>query len=181
MTTRDEDVVQHMLMASTHDYVLFFTNKGRVFRLKTYEIPSVGLNAKGIAVVNLLQLQPEEVITSIIRVGAKEEGGFMFMCTKRGVVKKTPYEAYKNVRATGLITINIDEGDELRWMVDFNHVRPHDDHNLRSVYLHVLADAVTSVLAIAALGAGLSAGLPLAWFELSGLADDLREVSAHEP
>jgi len=116
MTTREEDVIEHLVMASTHDYILFFTDKGRVFRLKAYEIPASSLTAKGIAVVNLLQLQPEENVTSIITMGAKSTEGFLFMCTTRGVVKKTAYEAYQNVRQSGLIAINLDEGDTLRWV-----------------------------------------------------------------
>lgn len=120
MTTREEDVIEHLVMASTHDYILFFTDKGRVFRLKAYEIPASGLTAKGIAVVNLLQLQPEEAVTSIITMPAKVEGGFLFMCTTRGVVKKTALEAYQNVRSTGLIAINLDDGDKLRWVKQTN-------------------------------------------------------------
>ena len=116
MTTREEDVIEHLVMASTHDYILFFTDKGRVFRLKAYEIPASSLTAKGIAVVNLLQLQPEENVTSIITMGAKSTEGFLFMCTTRGVVKKTAYEAYQNVRQSGLIAINLDEGDTLKWV-----------------------------------------------------------------
>lgn len=116
MTTREEDVIEHLVQASTHDYVLFFTDKGRVFRLKAYEIPASSLTAKGMAVVNLLQLQPEETVTSIITMSAKDINGFLFMCTTRGVVKKTAYEAYQNVRQTGLIAINLDEGDKLKWV-----------------------------------------------------------------
>ena len=116
MKTRDEDIIEHVVLASTHDFILFFTNKGRVFRLKAYEVPTTGLNAKGVAIVNLLQLQPEEKINSLIRVGRGEENGFLFMCTTRGVVKKTAYEQYKNVRNSGLIAINLDQGDELRWI-----------------------------------------------------------------
>ncbi len=116
MTTREEDVIEHLVMASTHDYILFFTDKGRVFRLKAYEIPASSLTAKGIAVVNLLQLQPEEAVTSIITMPAKVTGGFLFMCTIKGVVKKTAIEAYQNVRQTGLIAINLDDGDKLRWV-----------------------------------------------------------------
>lgn len=116
MATREEDIIQHLVLASTHDYLLFFTNKGRVFRLKAYEVPSSSLSAKGIAIVNLLQLQPEETISSVIRVNRAEENGYLFMCTIKGVVKKTPYEQYKNVRNSGLIAINLDEGDELRWI-----------------------------------------------------------------
>ncbi len=115
MATREEDVIEHVVNASTHDFLLFFTNKGRVFRLKTYEVPAVGLNAKGIAVVNLLQLQPEETISSVINV-SKNVTGNLLMCTVRGVVKKTPFEQYKNVRQSGLIAINLDDGDELKWI-----------------------------------------------------------------
>ena len=116
MTTREEDVIEHLVQASTHDYILFFTDKGRVFRLKAYEVPASSLTAKGIAVVNLLQLQPEEAVTSIIAMNAKDMNGFLFMCTTRGVVKKTAYEAYQNVRQTGLIAINLDDGDTLKWV-----------------------------------------------------------------
>ncbi|MBP6962051.1 DNA gyrase subunit A [Candidatus Saccharibacteria bacterium] len=116
MATREEDIVKHLLLANTHDYLLFFTDKGRVFRMKTYEIPASGLTTKGVAVVNLLQLQPDEVVTSIIRSDSKSEGGFLFMCTLNGVVKKTAIEAYKNVRSSGMIAINLDDKDELRWV-----------------------------------------------------------------
>jgi len=116
MTTRDEDVIEHVVNASTHDFLLFFTNKGRVFRLKTYEVPAVGLNAKGVAIVNLLQLQPEETVSSVINVSKTSQGGNLIMCTVRGVVKKTPFDQYANVRNSGLIAINLDNGDELKWI-----------------------------------------------------------------
>ncbi len=116
MVTREEDVIEHVIYASTHDYLLFFTNKGRVFRIKTYEVPAVGLNAKGVALVNLLQLQPEEVVSSVINVSKLSNDGNLLMCTVRGVVKKTPFEQYKNVRNSGLIAINLDAGDELKWI-----------------------------------------------------------------
>ena len=116
MVTREEDVIEHVVNASTHDYLLFFTNRGRVFRLKTYEVPAVGLNAKGVALVNLLQLQPEEIVSSIINVSKGDKDGFLFMSTVRGVVKKTAFEQYKNVRSSGLIAINLDQGDELKWI-----------------------------------------------------------------
>ena len=118
MATREEDVIEHVVNASTHDFLLFFTNKGRVFRLKTYEVPAASLNAKGIAIVNPLQLQPEETVSAVINVSKteKETSANLIMCTVRGVVKKTPFEQYKNVRTTGLIAINLDEGDELKWI-----------------------------------------------------------------
>jgi DNA gyrase subunit A len=116
MVTREEDVIEHVVNASTHDFLLFFTNKGRVFRLKTYEVPAVGLSAKGIALVNLLQLQPEETVSSVINISKGVESANLIMCTVRGVVKKTPFEQYKNVRQSGLIAINLDDGDELKWI-----------------------------------------------------------------
>ena len=116
MTTREEDVIEHVVNASTHDFLLFFTNKGRVFRLKAYEVPAASLNAKGVAIVNLLQLQPEEMVSAVINVSKQVNGGNLFMCTVRGVVKKTPFEQYQNVRSSGLIAINLDDGDELKWI-----------------------------------------------------------------
>lgn len=116
MATREEDVIEHVVNASTHDFLLFFTNKGRVFRLKTYEVPAVGLNAKGVALVNLLQLQPEETVSSVINVSKTHDAQNLIMCTIRGTVKKTPFEQYQNVRSSGLIAINLDEGDELKWI-----------------------------------------------------------------
>ena len=117
MATKEEDIIEHLVYASTHDYLLFFTNKGRVFRLKTYDVPQAGLIARGVAIVNLLQLQPEEEVTSVIKhtkdVSAESN---IFMCTNHGVVKKTPLEQFKNVRASGLIAIGLSEGDELRWI-----------------------------------------------------------------
>lgn len=117
MTTKEEDLIQQLVPANTHDYLLFFTNKGRVFRLKAYEVPAASLAAKGVAAVNLLQLQPEERITSIIgRPKDAGEDGYLFMATTKGTVKKTPLKDYTNIRTNGLITINLDDGDELRWI-----------------------------------------------------------------
>jgi DNA gyrase subunit A len=116
MVTREEDVIEHVVNASTHDYLLFFTNKGRVFRLKTYELPTASLNAKGVALVNLLQLQPEEKVSSVINISKGDNTKHLMMCTVRGVVKKTLFEQYQNVRSSGLIAINLDDGDELKWI-----------------------------------------------------------------
>lgn len=117
MTTKEEDAIDQLVPTSTHDYLLFFTNKGRVFRLKAYEVPAASLQAKGVAAVNLLQLQPEEKITSIIKheKDANDEG-YLFMTTTKGTVKKTPLKDYANIRTNGLIAIKLDEGDELRWI-----------------------------------------------------------------
>ncbi|MCP9466158.1 MAG: DNA gyrase subunit A [Candidatus Nanosynbacter sp. P5B_S4_bin.39.1] len=117
MTTKEEDVIDQVVQASSHDYLLFFTNMGRIFRLKAYEVPAASLSAKGVAAVNLLQLQPEEKITAIIKHEKDaNEDGYLFMATKKGTVKKTPVKDYANVRTNGLIAIKLDEGDELRWI-----------------------------------------------------------------
>jgi len=117
MTTKEEDVIDQLIPANTHDWLFFFTNKGRVFRLKAYEVPAASLAAKGVAAVNLLALQPEEKITSIIKheKGASDEG-YLFMATIKGTVKKTPLKDYANIRTNGLIAIKLDDGDELRWI-----------------------------------------------------------------
>lgn len=117
MTTKEEDLIVHLVPANTHDELLFFTNRGRVFRLKAYEVPAAGLTAKGVAAVNLLQMQPEEKITSIINQPKNSnQEGYLFMATKRGTVKKTPVKDYANIRTNGLIAIKLDDGDELRWI-----------------------------------------------------------------
>ncbi len=117
MTTKELDVIDQLVTCSTHDWLLFFTNKGRVFRLKAYEVPAAGLQAKGVAAVNLLQLQPEELITSLVGISKNDTGeGYLFMTTTNGTVKKTSLKDYANIRTSGLIAINLDEGDELRWI-----------------------------------------------------------------
>ena len=117
MTTKEQDVIDQLVTCSTHDWLLFFTNRGRVFRLKAYEVPAASLQAKGVAVVNLLQLQPEEKVTSMIKIGKNEsDEGYLFMATTHGTVKKTQLKDYANIRQTGLIAIKLDEGDELRWI-----------------------------------------------------------------
>lgn len=117
MTTKEEDIIAQIIPASTHDYLLFFTNRGRVFRLKAYEVPAASLSAKGVAAVNLLQLQPEEKITAIIKHEKNaSDAGYLFMATKNGIVKKTPLSDYANIRTNGLIAIKLDDGDELKWI-----------------------------------------------------------------
>ena len=118
MTTKEEDVIEQLIPAGSHDVLYFFTNKGRVFRLKAYEVPMASLAAKGVAAVNLLQLQPEEKITSIIGQKKEDSGedGYLFMATKKGTVKKTPLKDYSNIRTNGLIAIKLDDDDELCWI-----------------------------------------------------------------
>ena len=117
MTTKEEDVIDTIIMASSHDFLLFFTNQGRIFRIKAFEIPQSSLVAKGTASVNLLNLRPEEKVTSVIKQGDEAgEDGYLFMATTKGTIKKTSLKDYANIRTNGLITINLDDGDELRWV-----------------------------------------------------------------
>ncbi len=113
MQTIENDYIEELLMTTTHDYLMFFTNKGRVYRIKAYEIPEAGRTARGTAIVNLLQLAPEEKITALIPIRAYDEGHFLFMATRKGLVKKTPITDFANVRKTGLTAITLREDDEL--------------------------------------------------------------------
>lgn len=115
-TTKEEDEIRIVLPAKNHDEVLFFTNFGRVFRLPVYEIPLGSRTSKGQAVVNLLQLQDRENVTSILGTGEHMTGEFLFMTTNKGTVKKTPIADFKNVRKSGLIAIKLREGDMLEWV-----------------------------------------------------------------
>ena len=113
IATREEDFVKQIFTASTHDLILFFSNKGKLYKLKGYEIPEAGRTAKGTAIVNLLQLLPEEKITAVIALREYEEDKYLFMATKNGLVKKTSLSEYMNIRKTGLQAINLREEDEL--------------------------------------------------------------------
>lgn len=113
MQTIEEDYIEDLLMTTNHHYMMFFTNTGRVYRLKAYEIPEAGRTARGTAIVNLLQLQPGEKITAIIPMREFNEDQYLFMATKEGMVKKTPMVEYGNVRKNGLQAIVLKEGDEL--------------------------------------------------------------------
>ncbi len=113
MTTNEEDVVEEMINLSTHDHLLFFTNKGKVYRLKGYEIPSYGRQAKGLPVVNLLQIEKEEKVNSLIRISSESENKYLFFITKNGLVKKTKVEEFESIRVTGKIAITLKDDDEL--------------------------------------------------------------------
>ena len=113
MQTIEDDYIEELLMTTTHHYLMFFTNTGRVYRLKAYELPEASRTARGTAIVNLLQLQPGEKITAVIPMRKYEKGHYLFMATKKGLVKKTPLEEYENVRKTGLAAIALRDDDEL--------------------------------------------------------------------
>ncbi len=116
MTQRDEDAVTDLFITSTHDYLLFFTDRGRVFKLKGYEIPESNRAAKGMNVVNLLQLEGDEHVSGAIRFGAIDEIGYLVMVTAAGVIKRTEMSAFSNIRKSGLIAVSLDEGDELAFV-----------------------------------------------------------------
>nr|WP_315100762.1 DNA gyrase subunit A [uncultured Catonella sp.] len=113
MQTIEEDFIEDLLMTTTHHYILFFTNKGRVYRLKAYQIPEASRTARGTAMVNLLQLQPEEQVRAVVNIRKEKTDGYLFMATKRGIVKKTALSEYVNIRKTGLQAINLREDDDL--------------------------------------------------------------------
>lgn len=127
MTRRDEDFVMELFVCSTHDYVMFFTNKGRVFRLKGYEVPESSRVSRGTNMVNLLPIEGDEKVTSMIRIpaetdlmglaaGSETAAGYLTMVTRQGIIKRSRVEEYRNVRKGGLIAISLDEGDELAWV-----------------------------------------------------------------
>ncbi len=116
MATKEEDVVEHVLHCSTHDTVLFFTSLGRVFKLKVYEIPAASRTAKGQSIVNVVNVGPEERVTSMLSMQKDEPTQYLFMTTKKGVIKKTKIEDFANIRQSGIICIKLDSGDSLNWV-----------------------------------------------------------------
>ena len=113
LQTREEDFVEHLFITSTHNHILFFTNKGRMFKLKAYEIPEAGRQAKGTALVNLLQLSPREKVTAVIHIKGFDEKGFLIFATKKGIVKKTELKEYATTKSTGFNAITLRDDDEL--------------------------------------------------------------------
>lgn len=115
-TVREEDYVRHLLSCTTKHYVLFFTNRGIVFRLKAHEIPQAGRQAKGHALINLIQIQPEERVTAVIEVKEFDDKRFLFMATEQGTVKKTPLSEFENLPRVGKIALTLEKGDQLCWV-----------------------------------------------------------------
>ena len=113
MSTLDDDYIEDLLMTSTHHYIMFFTNKGKVYRIKAYQIPESSRIARGTAIVNILQLEPGEKITAMIPIKDYKQDSYLFMATKKGIVKKTSIKEYDNIRKTGILSINLREDDEL--------------------------------------------------------------------
>lgn len=113
MTTKEDDFVEHVFITSTHTNLLFFTNKGKAYKLKAYEIPDAGRTAKGMNLINLLPLETDETIQAVLTIKELDQDGYLFMCTKQGIVKKTRLSEFKNLRRNGLIALSLREGDEL--------------------------------------------------------------------
>ncbi len=130
MGTKEEDVIAHMAFANSHDYILFFTNHGRVFRIKAYEVPVASRTAKGQAIANVLQLHPEEDVSALIRIPQDEstDSTFLMMATRSGVVKKTSLTQFANIRTNGMIAIKLNDDDQLQWV----RVTSGDDQVLMS-------------------------------------------------
>lgn len=116
MSRRDEDVAKTMFTCSTHDYIMIFTNKGKVFKLKGYNIPESGRTSKGMNVINILPIDQDETVTAMVKVPKEEERAYLCMVTRNGVIKRTALDQYDHIRKTGIIAINLDEGDELCWV-----------------------------------------------------------------
>ncbi|QQG50164.1 MAG: DNA gyrase subunit A [Candidatus Berkelbacteria bacterium] len=116
MTTREDDAVKEIVYATTHDDVIFFTDWGRAFRIKAYEIPASSRQAKGIALPNIIRISPQEKVTTVLTVKQSDEGHFYFFATKKGTVKRVPVEAFTNVRKSGIAAINLNKGDQLLWV-----------------------------------------------------------------
>lgn len=116
MSRREEDVATTMFTGGSHDYVMFFTTKGKAYRLKGYEIPEGSRTSKGMNIVNLLPIEADEKVSSMIRIENYDEGQYVVMVTRKGIIKRTRLDAYNNLRKTGIIAINLDEDDELAWV-----------------------------------------------------------------
>lgn len=116
LTRREEDFVSTMFTASTHDMIAFFTTKGRTYRLKGYEIPEASRNSRGINIINILPIESDERISAMIRIPENDDGKYLCMVTRKGIIKRSSSELYRNIRKTGVIAINLDDDDELAWV-----------------------------------------------------------------
>lgn len=181
MQTIDEDFIEDLIMTTTHHYIMFFTNTGRVYRLKAYAIPEAGRTARGTAIVNLLQLQPGEKITAIVQMRDYDDDKYLFMATKSGMVKKTPMKDYENVRKNGLQAIVLREDDELI------EVKATDNH--RDIFLitkkgqcirfHETDVRVTGRVSMGVIGMNLDHGDEIVGMQMDTQGECLLAVSAN--
>ncbi len=181
MQAIDEDYIEDLLITTTHHYILFFTNLGRVYRLKTYEIPEASRTARGTAIVNLIQLQPQEKVTAIITRREFNEGEYLFMATKSGMVKKTNFVEYANIRKVGLAAITLKENDEL---IEVKVTDNNTDIFLVSKYGQCIRFKETDVRAtgrtsMGVIGMNLDDGDEVVGMQLNTQGEDLLFVSEY--
>ena len=179
MQTIDEDYIEDLFMTSTHHYIMFFTNKGRVYRLKTYEIPEAGRTSRGTAIINLLQLMPEEKVTAVIPIKEYKENEYIVMATRKGIVKKTPMKDYANVRKTGLTAIVLREDDEL---IEVKYTNSEQDIFLVTKYgqcirFHETDVRSTGRVSMGVIGINLQAGDEVVGMQLHSQGQYLLTVS----
>ena len=181
MQTIDEDYIEDLILTWTHRYLMFFTNKGRVYRLKTYEIPEGSRTARGTAIVNLLQLQPDEKITALVPMKEYQDTDYLFMATRNGMVKKTPIKEYENVRKSGLQAIVLRENDELI------EVKATDDtkdiflvtQKGQCIRFHETDVRVTGRVSMGVIGMKLNEGDQVVGMQMHTQGEDLLVVSAY--
>lgn len=181
MQTIDEDYIEDLILTWTHRYLMFFTNKGRVYRLKTYEIPEGSRTARGTAIVNLLQLQPDEKITALVPMKEYQDTDYLFMATRNGMVKKTPIKEYENVRKSGLQAIVLRENDELI------EVKATDDtkdiflvtQKGQCIRFHETDVRVTGRVSMGVIGMKLNEGDQVVGMQMHTQGDNLLVVSAY--
>ncbi len=179
METIEDDYIEELLMTTSHHYMMFFTNKGRVYRLKAYEIPEASRVARGTAIINLLQLQPGEKITAVIPIKDFTEGHYLFMATKKGIVKKTPITEYANVRKVGLAAISLREDDEL---IEVKKTDDREDIFLVTKYGMCIRFKETDVrktgrVSMGVIGMNLSDGDEVVGMQMESQGDSLMFVS----
>ena len=179
MQTLEEDYIRELFITTTHNYIMFFTNKGKTYRMKGYEIPEFSRTSRGVAIVNLLQLSPDEKITAVIPIKTYEEGKYFVMATRGGIVKKTPVTEYQNVRRNGLAAINLKEDDEL---IEVKVSDNKDDVLLitrfgQCIRFHETDVRVTGRVSMGVIGMKLEKGDEVVTMQMSHQGDDMLIVS----
>lgn len=179
METIDDDYIEDLFMTTSHHFLMFFTNMGKVYRMKCYEIPEAGRTARGTAIINLLQLQPGEKITAVIPIKEYKQGEYLFMATRNGIVKKTPIIEYSNVRKTGLAAINLRDDDEL---IEVKRTNNKKDIILVTMYgqcirFHETDVRSTGRVSMGVIGMNLADGDKVVGMQLNTQGDALMIVS----
>lgn len=179
MNVLEQDHIDSMFITNTHSFILFFTNQGRVYRLKGYEIPEAGRTARGVNIINLLQLQPEEKISAVIPVESDNGTSYLMMATRQGIIKKTEFKEFRNIRKTGLIAINLRDGDDL---IEVKQITDEDDIFLATKEGQCIRFAARNVreigrAAMGVIGINLEDSDEVVGMQISSQGDDLLIVS----